>query len=650
MSSEFSLTTEDNLKILVGQKGADGEISGGKYFGGGGGGASFIHLNGNVVLVSGGGGGAGIGETGLNGFDGSIALTSESGNNANGTVARTNGLPGTNGSAGTAGQYFGGAGGASVSHSGQVANNSSASGGTSWMLGGTGGLFGSYSTGNSANGGFGGGGASLFGGGGGGGYSGGAAGTHGAAFNATGGGGGGSYNTGTNQNNQAGANAGHGKVVITLISGVSESTNNHSNFDRIKIKNPDVPYLSGLSGNDLEIEWHYASPSGGSSSPQWSYKIDNASYSSPAIKYLGSWICMAWRIVRRMAHSVCFIARSRKRKSELARASHAFNYQSSGSGIQSPDSISIIYPDVSYLFASDSNGLEVNFNYQSISGGEQSLSWSYSLDGGAYSSPVSGTRHVTGPTWLSGLSYDWHELRVALLDPSNGNQLAYASHSFKYQSGSGSYQSTTSGTDDGNQERNPRYFQFTSNDLNSLASGANLSEGNHTILKEHNATDSDTFELAPVFIDSNGYVLVEINSSVESSISFTELETYLETNQIQEQGFVDFMPFDFRPFDRIDLNSSSELLATADGYEKYSSRSITIPKTIRLFGRSPSSMAIMKQMHRALWSIWLASFTTVPLRITGTTLSASRSMNQILSLSKDIRTGMRQSLRPILMG
>ena len=27
MSSEFSLTTEDNLKILVGQKGADGEIS-----------------------------------------------------------------------------------------------------------------------------------------------------------------------------------------------------------------------------------------------------------------------------------------------------------------------------------------------------------------------------------------------------------------------------------------------------------------------------------------------------------------------------------------------------------------------------------------------------------------------------------------------
>ncbi|MEL0005208.1 MAG: hypothetical protein VW643_05365, partial [Opitutales bacterium] len=65
-----------------------------------------------------------------------------------------------------------------------------------------------------------------------------------------------------------------------------------------------------------------------------------------------------------------------------------------------------------------------------------------------------------------------------------------------------------------------------------------------------------------------GYVLVEINSSVESSISFAGLETYLDTNHIQEQGFVDFMPFDFNPVDRIDLNSSSELLATADGYDK----------------------------------------------------------------------------------
>jgi hypothetical protein len=32
------------------------------------------------------------------------------------------------------------------------------------------------------------------------------------------GGGGGSYNAGTNQSNQSGANSGHGRVIITLLS------------------------------------------------------------------------------------------------------------------------------------------------------------------------------------------------------------------------------------------------------------------------------------------------------------------------------------------------------------------------------------------------------------------------------------------------
>jgi hypothetical protein len=76
----------------------------------------------------------------------------------------------------------------------------------------------------------------------------------------------------------------------------------------------------------------------------------------------------------------------------LAFASHTFNYQSSSAGIQSPDSISIVYPDVAYLFASDSNGLQVNWNYQSQDNAEQSLSWAYSLNGEAYSSPVNGSR------------------------------------------------------------------------------------------------------------------------------------------------------------------------------------------------------------------------------------------------------------------
>ena len=52
----------------------------------------------------------------------------------------------------------------------------------------------------------------MTGGGGGGGYSGGGAGEHYGV-----GGGGGSFNSGTNQLNQAGANTGHGKVIISAL-------------------------------------------------------------------------------------------------------------------------------------------------------------------------------------------------------------------------------------------------------------------------------------------------------------------------------------------------------------------------------------------------------------------------------------------------
>ncbi len=54
-------------------------------------------------------------------------------------------------------------------------------------------------------------------GGGGGGYSGGGGGQHVDLANQKAGGGGGSYNSGTNQVNSAGVNAGHGKVIITLV-------------------------------------------------------------------------------------------------------------------------------------------------------------------------------------------------------------------------------------------------------------------------------------------------------------------------------------------------------------------------------------------------------------------------------------------------
>ena len=95
---------------------------------------------------------------------------------------------------------------------------------------------GGKASGGSSNiaGGFGGGGASTYnsnssgyyGGGGGGGFSGGGGNYLNMADNNrfAYGGGGGSYNSGTDQNNTVGANSGHGKVVITLLSETSSNT------------------------------------------------------------------------------------------------------------------------------------------------------------------------------------------------------------------------------------------------------------------------------------------------------------------------------------------------------------------------------------------------------------------------------------------
>ena len=86
-------------------------------------------------------------------------------------------------------------------------------GGKSFINGGAGGFVNQQQS----AGGFGGGGAAhghnCIGGGGGGGYSGGT----GSTMSCYSGGGGGSYNSGTNQLNLAGANAGHGKVIISAL-------------------------------------------------------------------------------------------------------------------------------------------------------------------------------------------------------------------------------------------------------------------------------------------------------------------------------------------------------------------------------------------------------------------------------------------------
>ena len=187
ISGEFVLTQGRVIKILVGQMGGNDSSDGG---GGGGGGSFIVDSNGTPILIVGGGGGDGA----------------EQSNGAGN--AYTNQTPGTyygfsNPSTSNGGYGNGGAG---------FVGNSSGGNSLSFQNGGLGGY------GGDGIGGFGGGGmgtGSEYGGGGGG-YTGGNGG-NGNNSGEDSGQGGGSYNSGTNQLNLAGANAGHGKVIISAL-------------------------------------------------------------------------------------------------------------------------------------------------------------------------------------------------------------------------------------------------------------------------------------------------------------------------------------------------------------------------------------------------------------------------------------------------
>lgn len=203
MVGSILLGIDEKLKILVGQMG-------GYSTSGSGGGGSFVvkatgeePSNITPLIISGGGGGVWKNESLLHNSHASISTigqgTSVSGGN-NGNGGNGNGASGasaggglfTNGTSGTYGTF-----------------------GHSFIEGGEGG---NHSSNAACVGGFGGGGGThggTGGGGGGGGYSGGAGGWH--NLDTGNGGGGGSYNSGTNQDNQAGVNEGHGKVIITYI-------------------------------------------------------------------------------------------------------------------------------------------------------------------------------------------------------------------------------------------------------------------------------------------------------------------------------------------------------------------------------------------------------------------------------------------------
>lgn len=197
MRGDFSLTSGDIIKILVGQ-------SGGASYGGGGGG-TFVATNSDTALIVAGGGNT------QSPWATTIVHASTGTSGVNGSVA----YAGTNGSGGTA-SGSSAAGGAGFTGNGTNTSCGSSIAPLSFVNGGTGGQ-----TCNSI-GGFGGGSASdgccQGASGAGGGYSGGA----GCSSSSQYGGAGGSYNNGTNQSNDNGGVgtatlAGNGKVIITKL-------------------------------------------------------------------------------------------------------------------------------------------------------------------------------------------------------------------------------------------------------------------------------------------------------------------------------------------------------------------------------------------------------------------------------------------------
>lgn len=200
MSGDFQLRAGDVIKVVVGQSGYN--TTGNHANGGGnGGGGSFVWVQGasEPLIAAGGGGGASIMNTNYDfeltkGVGGSIGINGLSANGTNSPFFGTNGNDAdySNGARGWKNMI------GSMNFNGRT--NSHYGGGAGFGGGGDG--------------------RNSHGAGGGGGYSGGDGGKYlestygGNGDGRNGGGGGGSYNAGTNQDNQAGVNAGLGKVVI----------------------------------------------------------------------------------------------------------------------------------------------------------------------------------------------------------------------------------------------------------------------------------------------------------------------------------------------------------------------------------------------------------------------------------------------------
>ncbi|MDC0369072.1 hypothetical protein OAN13_05185 [Opitutales bacterium] len=247
-----------------------------------------------------------------------------------------------------------------------------------------------------------------------------------------------------------------------------------STGDSISIHYPDVSVLYSSGYNGMQVQWNYQSQSNDMQSLSWAYKLDEDFYgtSTSATQVDGndSVDGSSWLSGVSYGNHTLYVAlldlvepsnvlasdsliftyqggSSGTQSGDGTYQSDDGGYQSDDSGYQSEDGISIHYPDVSVLYSSGYNGMQVQWNYQSQSNNMQSLSWAYKLDEDFYGTSTSATQvdgndSVDGSDWLSGLSYGSHTLYVALLDQVDpSNVLASDSHIFTYQSGSSGTQS-----------------------------------------------------------------------------------------------------------------------------------------------------------------------------------------------------------------
>ncbi len=228
ITGTFSLSKNEVIKILVGQRGTLGKGNlETKNSGGGGGGSFVVKSDNNILIIAGGGGGGNsdfydqVNYPNLESFP---ANTTQ-----NGTSTYNNG-GGINGNGGKRGldprDYTPASGGGGFNTSGEDGGKGS-TGGKSFKSGGIGGLGVldisiCVGDGRVGDGGFGGGGGGwsnyINRGGGGGGYSGGQGGSYAYGSTDGRGGGGGSYINSENVNNLAVTNKDDGSVTITLIS------------------------------------------------------------------------------------------------------------------------------------------------------------------------------------------------------------------------------------------------------------------------------------------------------------------------------------------------------------------------------------------------------------------------------------------------